>query len=88
MMKTPKKAPVRPLTSADRYVVPNIRQGGWDIIKLGHRRATGHAETKDQAIRIARGSVRDEGGGELRILNRFGKQTDIRTVAPARRRAA
>jgi Uncharacterized protein conserved in bacteria (DUF2188) len=75
-------------SSSDRYVVPNSSSGGWDIIKAGHRRATGHAKTKDEAIRNARRIVRNEGGGELRIVNKFGKLTDTATIPPSKRRAA
>jgi hypothetical protein len=88
MAKVAKKQAVKRASSSDRYVVPNNSKGGWDIIKAGHRRATGHAKTKDEAIRDARKIVRSEGGGELRIVNKFGKLTDSDTIAPAKRRAA
>lgn len=88
MAKPIDKRPVRRASSSDRYVVPNRTEGGWDIIKAGHRRATGHAATKDEAIRHARRVVRNEGGGELLIVNEFGKLTDSATVTPAKRRAA
>ena len=82
------KRPARRASSADRYVVPNRHDGGWDIIKAGHRRATGHAATKNEAIRNARKIVSSEGGGELRVVNQFGKLTDSATVTPPKRRAA
>lgn len=75
-------------SSSDRYVVPNSASGGWDIVKEGHRRATGHAQTKAGAIRSARTIVGKEGGGEIRILNRSGKIVDSNTVPSARGRRA
>jgi hypothetical protein len=87
MPKAADKRQVRKTSISDRYVVPN-RSGGWDIIKEGHRRATGHAETKADAIRAARTAVRRDGGGELRVVNQFGKLTDSTTVVSTKRRAA
>ncbi len=81
MSKTAKFS-VKKRSASDRYVVPNSSSGGWDIIKEGHRRATGHADTKTAAIRDARRVLRNEGGGEIRILNRSGKITDSDTVRP------
>lgn len=88
MPKTAKQPQVRRASANDRYVVPNARKGGWDIVKEGHRRATGHAKTKQEAIAHARQAVRRDGGGELRIVNRSGKLTDSDTVPQAKRRAA
>jgi hypothetical protein len=88
MPRAANKSAVKRASDSDRYVVPNSSSGGWDIVKAGHRRATGHAKTKDEAIRDARRIVRNEGGGELRIVNKFGKLTDSATVAPAKRRAS
>jgi len=88
MPKTAKRPQVRRASANDRYVVPNARKGGWDIVKEGHRRATGHARTKQEAIANARRAVRTDGGGELRIVNRSGKLTGSDTIAPAKRRAA
>jgi Uncharacterized protein conserved in bacteria (DUF2188) len=88
MPKTAKQPQVKRASANDRYVVPNTRNGGWDIIKEGHRRATGHAKTKTEAITNARKAVRNDGGGELRIVNRSGKLTESDTILPAKRRAA
>lgn len=74
----------------DRYVVPNCKKG-WDVVKEGHLRPTGHAETKAKAVAQARAVVRREGGGEVLVMNRAGKITDANTVAASsssRRRAA
>lgn len=64
-----------------RYVQPSDG-GGWDVVKEGHARATAHAKTQSRAIARARKLVGDEGGGEIRVMNRFGKVMDSDTVAP------
>ena len=85
-MAKPTKSPsIKRTSETDRYVVPN-KSGGWDIVKEGHRRATGHAMKKQEAIVHALKIVRNEGGGELRIVNRYGKLTDSDTIPPSRRR--
>ena len=88
MAKIAKPLQVRRATTNDRYVVPNPRSGGWDIIKEGHRRATGHAETRRDAIIHARKAVRQDGGGELRIVNRAGKLLESDTISPTTKRRA
>jgi len=88
MSKIAKRPQVKRASANDRYVVPNTRNGGWDIVKEGHRRATGHTKTKHEAIAYARQAVRKDGGGELRIVNRSGKLTESDTIRPAKRRAA
>jgi hypothetical protein len=69
--------------ASKRYVQPNDG-GGWDVLKEGHNRATAHASTQADAIAHARKLVRAEGGGEIRVMNRFGKVVDSDTVAPRR----
>jgi len=88
MSKTAKRPQVKRASANDRYVVPNSDRGGWDVVKEGHRRATGYAKTKQEAITHARQAVRRDGGGELRIVNHAGKLTDSDTIPPAKRRAA
>lgn len=61
---------------------------GWDVVKEGHRRATAHGATKREAIETAEELIRQEGGGEIRILNRTGKVVDATTVKRQRRRVA
>lgn len=61
---------------------------GWDVIKEGHRRATAHGATKADAVKAASKLVREEGGGEVLVLNRTGKVVDSTTVARPKRRAA
>lgn len=45
-----------------RYVQPSKNDGGWEILKEGHRRATAHAATQKQAVAQARTLARREGG--------------------------
>lgn len=65
----------------DRYVVPNP-QGGWDVVKEHHKRASAHAERKVDSIDRAREIVSNLGGGEMRIQNREGRFIDSDTVKP------
>lgn len=62
--------------------------GGWDVVKEGHRWPTAHSATKRGAVDAARELVRNEGGGEVRIMNRTGKIVEANTVPRPRRRAA
>jgi hypothetical protein len=71
-----------------RYVKKASSGKGWDVVKEGHRRATAHGATKADAVRTARELTRQEGGGEIRILNRTGKVVDASTVARPRKRVA
>ena len=63
-----------------RYVQPSKNDGGWEIVKEGHRRATAHAATQKQAVAQARMLARREGGGEVRIRDRTGKISDTVVV--------
>lgn len=66
---------------SDRYVVPNFgREGDWDVVKEGHKRASAYAPPKAGAISRGRDIVRGQGGGELRITNKQGKLIDSDTV--------
>jgi hypothetical protein len=65
-------------------LVKQNSSGGWDVIKDGHLRSSIHADTQSAAVARARDIVRNEGGGEVRVVNRAGKITDTRTV-PARK---
>ncbi len=70
-----------------RYVKKSD-DGGWDVVKNGHRRATAHGPTKDAAVELARQLVREEGGGEIAVINRTGKVVEADTVRASRRKAA
>jgi hypothetical protein len=72
----------------NRYVQPSKKDGGWEILKEGHRRATAHAATQEQAVAQARTLARREGGGEVRIRDRTGKISDTVVVrSPTRARS-
>jgi len=70
-----------------RYV-KQAKDGGWDVVKEGHRRATAHGATKNAAIGAARELIRMEGGGEVLVLNRTGKVVESDKVRRPRCRAA
>ncbi len=65
--------------AVNRYVKQNA-EGGWDVLKEGHRRSSIHAPSKEAAVSRARALVRREGGGEVRVMNDAGKVMDTRTV--------
>jgi hypothetical protein len=71
-----------------RYVKKATSGKGWDVVKEGHRRATAHGATKADAVKTARELTRQEGGGEIRILNRTGKVVDASRVSRPRKRLA
>jgi len=66
--------------ATNRYVKPNA-DGGWDVLKEGHRRALMHYDTERKAVARARELTRREGGGEIRIMNTMGKIVRETTVA-------
>jgi hypothetical protein len=70
--------------ATNRYVKPNPN-GGWDILKEGHRRPLLHYETQGKALARARELTRREGGGEVRLLNAMGKIVRERTIAASGR---
>jgi hypothetical protein len=59
-------------------------EGGWEVIKEGHRRATAGGATKADAMRAAERLVRQEGGGEVQIHNRTGKIVEANTIRSKR----
>lgn len=73
---------------ANTRYVKQASNGGWEVVKEGHRRATAHGATKTDAVKAARRLVRHEGGGEIRIMNRTGKVTDADSVPRSKRRSA
>jgi uncharacterized protein DUF2188 len=74
------------VASNDRYV-RQADDGSWEILARGHRRSAAQASTERDAITRAKRQVRQEGGGEVRVLNRAGKIVRSDTVkrAAARR---
>lgn len=70
-----------------RYV-KEASDGGWEVLKEGHRRATAHGATKAAAKKAARKLAQEEGGGEVLVLNRTGKVVETSKVARSRPRAA
>jgi hypothetical protein len=70
-----------------RYVQPSRSDGGWEVLKEGHRRATIHTATQEQAVAQARTLARQEGGGKISVLDRTGKVSGtviVRSSASAR----
>jgi hypothetical protein len=56
-----------------RYVQPSKKDGGWEVLEEGHRRATVHVATREQAVAQARTLARREGGCKINIKDRTGK---------------
>lgn len=69
-----------------RYVCPSA-EGGWDVIGEGHRRASAHASTQSEAIQRAREILKNVGGGEVRVMNKYGKLVDRDSVSSSRLRS-
>ena len=61
----------------DRYVVPN-ENGGWDVVKENHKRASAHFDTQKEAISRAKEIVENTGRGlgEVRIQGKNGQFRD------------
>jgi hypothetical protein len=53
---------------SDRYVQPRP-EGGWEVVKERHERASAVADRKADAVKRAREIVSNLGGGEVRIKN-------------------
>jgi Uncharacterized protein conserved in bacteria (DUF2188) len=66
--------------ASNRYVQPSVN-GGWEIIKEGHRRALVQCDTQRKAVARARELTRRDGGGEVLVLNAVGKIVRETTVA-------
>lgn len=58
--------------SKTHHVVPNRGRGGWDVRRGGADRASGHFETKQEAVDAAREISRNQ-RTELKIHNRNGR---------------
>ena len=77
------------VTPLNRYVVKSA-DGGWDVVKEGHRRATAHMRDRAAAITRAKALTRRAGGGEVLVLGSTGKIAESERVprrAPGRRPA-
>ena len=75
---------------SDRYVQPR-GEGGWEVVKERHERASAVTRTKAEAIGRARAIVNNLAGGEVRIKNRDNRFADSdtqgrRNESPARDR--
>lgn len=71
----------------DRYVQPRS-EGGWEVVKEDHDRASAVTRTKQDAVDRGRDIVRGQGGGELRIKNMDGHIGDSDTISPGRESSA
>jgi Uncharacterized protein conserved in bacteria (DUF2188) len=67
--------------AAKRYVRES--GGGWEVLREGDRRATIRSDTRDKAVARARAILEDQGGGEIRVVNRAGKIVESSKVAGA-----
>jgi hypothetical protein len=76
------------IAMANTRYVKQANDGGWDVVKEGHRRATAHGATKTDAVKAARKLIRHEGGGEIRIMNRTGKITEADAIPRPKKRLA
>jgi uncharacterized protein DUF2188 len=68
------------MSKNDRYVVRH--EDGRAVKKGGADRASSVHRTQDQAEHAAKATVRNLGGGEVRIQGRDGRWRDSDTVAP------
>lgn len=68
------------MSKKDRFVV---RHGDdWAVKKPGAERASSVHRTQGEAEQAAKETVRNLGGGEVRIQDRHGRWRDSDTVAP------
>ena len=66
----------------DRHVVKHDK--GWAVKKGGSSRPESVHRKQSDAEKAAKGTVRELGGGEVRIQGRSGRWRDSDTVAPGR----
>jgi len=67
---------------ANRHVVPDGNK--WSVVKPGAAKPDSSHRTQGTAEREAKATVRQEGGGEVRVHGRDGRIRDSDTVAPGR----
>jgi hypothetical protein len=65
----------------ERHVVPNSG-GGWDVVKPGASRASGHFDRQSEAVDRAREILVNNGGGELVTHRPNGQIRDSDTIPP------
>jgi uncharacterized protein DUF2188 len=65
----------------ERHVVAD-RDGGWNVVRPGADRTSGHFTSQGEAIDRAREIVRNSGGGEVVIHRPSGTIRDSDTVPP------
>jgi hypothetical protein len=63
------------------HIKESEKLGEWVGVRVGHRRPTLFGEAKEGVIAQVTKILHEEGGGELMVLNRTGKYTEIRQVA-------
>lgn len=68
----------------ERRIVQRNPDGGWDIVKPGATRVSGHEDTQRQADQRAGEILRNAGGGERITKGRDGKIRSKDTIPPAR----
>lgn len=68
------------MSNNDRYVVKHPK--GWAVKAPGAKRASSAHRTQREAEAVAKQTVSNLGGGEVRIQGRDGKWRDSDTVAP------
>jgi hypothetical protein len=59
-------------------------KGGWDVKQPGQNEPVSHHRTQANADKAAKSSLRQQGGGEVRVHGRDGRIRDSDTVPPAR----
>jgi Uncharacterized protein conserved in bacteria (DUF2188) len=52
--------------------------GVWEVLEEGAKRGAMRADTKAKAVAQARKIVKQQGGGEVRVVNRAGKRSSLR----------
>lgn len=70
------------MSSNDRYVVKD--GDDWAVKKPGAKRASVKFDTQREAEQFAKQTVRNLGGGEVRIQGKDGRWRDSDTVPPGR----
>lgn len=67
----------------NRYFVKSD-DGGWDVVKEGHRRASAHTRNKAAAVARATALTRQAGGGQVVVMGRSGKIVESNTIPRSR----